>query len=504
MSRHASRWVGLLVLLALAGAVPSAAQRPSDWPRESPPPPLPAREVIFPPYEIRTLTNGLQVVVVTHGEQPAVNLRLVVASGAASDPAGKSGVAALTGQLLDQGTTSRSATEIAESIDTAGGLLSVGAGTDLSFVNALVMTDGFDFGIDLVADIARNPAFTPGEIERQRQQVLSGLQVSYDDPAYLAGVVFGRLVYGVHPYGLPHNGTPASVQAITRDDLRAFHETYYAPNNALLGIVGDIDAEEAFAAAERVFGDWERKTLPSPPSATVLEPTSRVVIIDKPGSVQTAIRVGQVGLARASPDYLAFDVAIKILGGEGGNRLGSVLRTERSLTYAASADMASRRFGGDFMAKTDTRSDATAEALRLMVEEVARLRRERVSRFELQNAQAYLAGSFPLTLETPNAIAAQVLESLLYGLDLADLPTYPDRISAVTVNDIQRVTQTYLQPQRLSIVLVGEASAFVDDLPGVGFADVEVLSIDELDLSTPELRRSSAAHGAPRGSRLAP
>ena len=190
-------------------------------------------------------------------------------------------------------------------------------------------------------------------------------------------------------------------------------------------------------------------------------------------------------------------MAIKILGGEGGNRLGSVLRTERSLTYAASADMASRRFGGDFMAKTDTRSDATAEALRLMVEEVARLRRERVSRRELQNAQAYLAGSFPLTIETPNAIAAQVLESLLYGLDLDDLPTYPDRINAVTVNDIERVTRRYLQPQRLSIVLVGEASAFVADLPGVGFDNVEVLSIDELDLSRADLRRSSATRRHP-------
>ena len=188
------------------------------------------------------------------------------------------------------------------------------------------------------ADIARNPSFEQAEIDRQRQQVLSGLQVSYDDPAYLAGVVFGRLVYGGHPYGMPHNGTPASVLGMTRDDLRAFHESYYAPNNALLGIVGDIDAEAAFATAERVFGDLERETLPPPPSAELPAPTGRVVVIDKPGSVQTAIRVGHIGLPRASPDYLAFDVAIKILGGEGGNRLGSVLRTERSLTYAASAD----------------------------------------------------------------------------------------------------------------------------------------------------------------------
>jgi zinc protease len=485
-------WSGFAVLLVLTGVVAPTAQQRVDWPRESPPPALSAREATFPPYEIRTLANGLQVVVVMHHEQPAVNLQLMIGAGAAADPDGKNGVAALAGQLLDQGTTNRTATEIAETIDSVGGILSVGAGTDLSFVNVLVMRDSFDFGAELIADIARNPSFAPAEIERQRQQVLSGLKVSYDDPAYLAGVVFGRLIYGGHPYGMPHNGTADSVQGITGDDLRSFHDTYYAPNNALLGIVGDVDADAAFAAAERVFGDWPRATVPTLSGDEVPQPTRRVVVIDKPGSVQTAIRVGHVGLSRTSPDYLAFDLAIKILGGEGGNRLGSVLRTERSLTYAASADMSSRRYGGDFMAKTDTRSDATAEVLRLMVEEVARLRRERVSRPELDNAQAYLAGSFPLTIETPNAIAAQVLESLLYGLELEDLPTYPDRINAVTVNDIQRVTRTYLQPSRLSIVLVGDASAFLNDLPDVGFDDIEVLSIDELDLSSDDLRRSAA------------
>lgn len=492
---------GLGLLSLLLGASPGSAQQPTDWPRESPPPPLSARPAAFPPYEVRTLANGLQVVVVMHHEQPAVNLRLMIGSGAASDPSGKKGVAALVGQLLDQGTVNRSATEIAEAIDYVGGILSVGAGTDLSFVNVLVMRDSFDFAADLLAEIARTPSFDPAEIERQRQQVLSGIQVSLDDPAYLAGVVFGRLVYGLHPYGMPHNGTPASVRGVTRDDLRAFHEDHYVPNNTLLAIVGDVEAEPAFAAAERVFGDWARSVLPPSPNADLPAPTRRVVVVDKPGSAQTAIRVGHLGLARDSSDYLPFDVALKILGGEGGNRLGSVLRTERSLTYAASAEVVSRRFGGDFMAKADTRSDATAEALRLMVDEVARMQRERVSRRELENAQAYLAGSFPLTIEAPNAIAAQVLESLLYGLDLADLPTYPGRINAVTVDDIQRVARTYLRPRQLSVVLVGEASAFVDDLGGVGFDDVEVLSIDEIG---PFLARDDQAVSAHSFSSVLP
>ena len=487
--------VGLF--LGLAGVVTLSAQQPTNWPRESPPPPLPAKEATFPPYEIRTLDNGLQVVVVMHHEQPAVNLRLLVGAGSVSDPVSKPGVAAFTGQLLDQGTTTRSATEIAETIDSVGGILDVGAGADLSYVNVLVMTDSFDFGMDLVADIARNPSFEPSEMERQRQQVLSGLQVSYDDPAYLAGVVFGRLVYGFHPYGTPSNGTPSSVQQITPADLQAFHSTYFAPNNSLLAVVGDVEADAAFAAVERVFGDWEAKAVPPVTSVEVPDPARRVVVIDKPGSLQTAIRVGHAALPRASEDYLAFDVAIKILGGEGGNRLGSVLRSERSLTYAASADLASRRYGGDFMGETETRSDATAEALRLIVREVGRLRQEQVSRRELQNAQAYLAGSFPLAIETPNAIAAQVLESLMYGLDLDDLPTYPERINAVTVKDIQRVARTYLHPDHLSIVLVGEAVSFLDDLSSLELGDVEVLSVDELDLTTPDLRRTTAGRLAP-------
>ena len=471
-------------------AAAASAQPPADWPRESPPPPLPWRQAAFPPYEVRTLDNGLRVVVVMHHEQPAVNLRLVIGAGSVYDPAGRSGVAAFTGALLDQGTTDRSATEIADGIDSVGGILDVGAGPDLSVVNALVMTDSFEFGLDLVAEAARRPAFAPAEIERQRQQVLSGFQVSYDDPDYLAGIVLSRLMYGFHPYGMPSNGTPESVRRITRADLLAFHAAHYAPNNALLAIVGDVDAASAFASAERVFGDWAPRTSAAdPPAGEIPEPTRRVVVVDKPGSLQTAIRVGHVALPRNSPDHLPFDVAVKILGGEGGNRLGSALRTQRALTYSASAEIGSGRYAGDFIGKTDTRTEATVEALRLVVGEVGRMRRERVSRRELENARAYLAGNFPLSIETPNAIASQVLEALMYGLDLADLPNYPNRINAVSVEDIRRVARAHLRPDRLSIVLVGEARAFVDDLRQAGFRGVEVLSVAGIDLASPDLRR---------------
>jgi len=471
----------------------SASDVEIEWPSEAPPPPLIEQSVVFPEYQIRTLDNGLQVVFVGHYEQPIVNARLLVRAGASSDSRDKPGVAALAARLLNQGTATRTAQEIAGIVDYVGGALDVGAGPDLSFVNTIMMSDSFSLALDMLSDVVRSPAFSPEEIERQRQQVLSGLQVSYDDPAYLASIVFNRLIYGFHPYGMPHNGTPDSVSRITRDDLVSFHRDHYMPNNAMLAIVGDVTVEEAFLGAERAFGSWLPGSLPDGVDDAVPLPTRRLVVIDKPGSVQTAVRVGHLALPRAHEDFLAFDLAVKILGGEGGNRLGSVLRTQRSLTYAASADMVGRQIAGDFMASTDTRSVATAEALRLTVDEISRLRRERPQDAELRGAQAYLAGNFPITLETPNAIASQVLEAIMFGLDLEELETYRERINAVTVDDIERVSRDYVQPESLSIVLVGDASTFVDDLGRVGFQNVEVLSRSELDLAEADLRRKSSS-----------
>jgi zinc protease len=475
--------------LLIVSAAVSAAGQTVRWPDESPPPPLLAPDVEFPDYELRRLDNGLQVVYVGAHEQPAVNLRMLVRAGASSDPVARPGLAAMAAQLLDQGTLSRSAQEVAAAIDNIGGSLLVGAGVDLSFVNILVMKDSFEFALEMLSDIVRDPAYADAEIDRQRQQLLSGMQVSYEDPGYVSDLVFGRLVYGFHPYGMPHNGTPASVPQITRNDLVDFHRAHYLPNNAILAVVGDLTADEAFNGVTHVLGDWPRGTPPSMSVDDPPPPANRLIVVDKPGAVQTAVRVGHLALPRAHPDYLALDVAIKILGGEGGNRLGGVLRTARSLTYSASAEIVGRQVSGDFLAKTDTRSAATAEVLRLTVDEISRLRRERVGNRELSSAKDYLAGNFPLTIETPNAIAAQVLEAILYGLALDDLETYPQRINAVTPNDIRRVAREYLKPEKLSIVLVGDASTFSDDLAGVGFDSYEVIPLSELDITAADFRR---------------
>jgi zinc protease len=482
------------VLAGVAAALVLAAAQSSaqiSWPSIGPPRPLPARDVRFPEYHHQTLPNGLQVVAVLHHEQPVVSMRMVVRAGGALDPKGKHGVAELTAALLTQGAGGRTAKELNDAVDFIGGAMGANAGNDIGLINVVVMKDSFDVGMGLMSDLARRPTFADEEIERQRQQMLSALQVSFEDPEFIADAVFRRLVYGFHPYGMPQSGTPETIAGITRDDIVAFHRRHFAPNNSILAVVGDVTADEAFAAAKKVFGDWPRVDVPTDKFVAPPEPTRRVVVINKPDAVQTEVRVGHIGVRRDHPDYMALNLAVRILGGEGANRLHQVLRTERGLTYGASADMDTLREGGAFEASTNTRSEATGEALRLMVDEFWRLQRERVGERELAEAKAYLAGSFPLTIETPDAIATQVLNVLFYGLPVEQLQSFRQRVNAVTTDDIERVARLYLRPDRLSIVLVGNASAFANQLRGLGFGTFETIEMRNLDLAAIDFKKTA-------------
>ena len=506
----------LMWSLALLMLVTPARAQNRPWPSESAPRPLPARESTFPAYEIRTLANGLQVVAVLHHEQPVISMRMIIRAGAAQDPREKAGVADLAASLLDQGTRTKSARQFQEEIDDMGGSMGVGAATDLTYANVLVMKDGFEAGLRMLSDLVRAPAFAAEEIDRRRQQALSTLTVNFDSPEFVADAVFDRLVYGFHPYGLPQGGTAATIASITRDDIVAFHDTWYVPNNAILAVVGDVTADEAFGMAQKVFADWTRKDLPATSFMAPPDPTRRVVVVNKPDAVQTEVRAGHLGVRRNHQDYMALDMTLRILGGEGANRLHQVLRTERGLTYGAKAEMDTLLESGDFEAATSTRSAATGEVLRLIVDEIWRLQRERVGSRELSGAQAYVTGSFPITIETPDAIATQVLNVLFYGLPVEQLQNYRDRVNAVRADDVERVARYYLRPDRLSIVLVGNASAFLPQLKGLGFTNLEVVDMADLDLLAADFRKPGTParsvpvpttpprRGSPRASAGAP
>jgi len=492
----------VLTALVAAQAVPgggtalrqaSQGSRITNWPREGPPRPLPARPVVFPPYEIRKLANGLQVVLVSQNEQPSVSVRMIIRAGAAQDPPGKHGMAMLTATLLDQGAGQRTAEQIADTIDFTGGLLGTGAGSDLSFVNAVVLKDSYAVALELISDVVQRPTFAADEIERQRQQAMSALKVSAEDPEAIAGRVIDRLIYGFHPYGMPGGGTAASLASLTRADFVDFHRKYFVPNNALIAVVGDISAADAMAGLEKYFGGWQPGVVPEMTMIEPPQPTKRVIVIDKKDAVQTEIRVGHLAIPRKHNDYEAVDQAVKILGGEGANRLQQVLRSQRQLTYGASADLDTYKMAGAVVAETDTQTSNTAEALRIVVDEFSRLQRERVFDAELSGAQDYMVGNFPLTLEVPDAIATQVLNQLFYELPVDDLPKYRERVLKVTPDEIQRVARWFIRPGQLSVVLVGNADAFVKELKGVGFGDFERIPIENLDLLSADLQRRAPA-----------
>jgi len=474
-----------MAVLNLVGP-PVLGQKPT------PPPPQPPRPFRFPEFVSRTLPNGLQVIVIEHREQPIVSLRLLVRAGAEQDPPDRPGLASLTAALLDQGTKTRSALQIAETIESVGGQISTGSSWHQSFAAISVLTPGVETAFEILADIVRHPIFAEEEIERQRQQLLSGLRVQANDPSYLASAAIERAIFGGHPYGHPPEGTLDSLPRLTREDLVAFHRAVYQPNNAILAIAGDISAADAFAKAERYFGDWPRGEV----RAAALEPPAptrgrKVLILDKPDAVQTEIRVGKVGIARRDPDYFALQVLNALLASGSGSRLWDVLRRERGLTYGVSSRLEARQQPGSLAIATFTRTEKTAETLQLILTELERIARERVTEDELRKAKNFLAGVFQLRLETPESLATIVLDAVNYGFDYAYLNAYRDRLLSVTAEQVQEVARKYYRPDDLAIVLVGNASAFEKEIAQLGA--IERLAYTDVDFTRPDLKREKPA-----------
>jgi zinc protease len=290
---------------------------------------------------------------------------------------------------------------------------------------------------------------------------------------------------------MPGAGTPESLASLTRADFVDFHKKYFVPNNALIAVVGDITPEDAMKGLEKYFGGWKPAEVPALNMTDPPDATRRIIVVDKKDAVQTEIRVGQIAIPRKHNDYEAIDQAVKILGGEGANRLQQVLRSQKQLTYGASADLDTYKWAGAVIAETDTQTANTAEALRVVIDEFTRLQRERVNDGELEGAQDYMIGHFPLTIEVPDAIATQVLNQLFYDLPVDELPKFRERILKVTPDEIQRVARWFIRPSQLSIVLVGDADKFVNDLKGVGLGTFERVPIDRLDLLSADFQKHS-------------
>ncbi len=429
------------------------------------------------------LRNGLEVILLEDHRTPTFSMHMVVLSGGLADPPDQRGLAQFTATLLREGTKRRTSRQIAEQLDTLGATLS--ATSDFSSLTSVVSISGLvedlDDVLDLFADIIRNPTFPPEEVERYKTRMLAQLQLQRTIPQLLAQERLNRALYGEHPAGwtIP----PAdSLRRLTSEALARFHATHYRPNNAFLAVVGDVTLTELLPKIEQFFGDWEpaeppRVTIPSavPPSER------RVYLVHRPGSVQTVVQLGVLGITRTDPDYFALLVANRILGGGPTGRLFLNLREDKGYTYGAYSTFTSSKFRGAWSAGAEVRTEVTEGAMREFFFELQRLREELVPTEELENAKRALVGRFALSLENPQELLQNIITQRIYNLPADYWDTYPQKVSAVTARDVQRVAQKYLDLTRVQIVAVGDAQRIRDILAQYG--PLEILDAEGRPIS---------------------
>lgn len=453
--------------------------------KQQPPPVAPERPFKFPAHTTTKLENGLTLFVVEDHRQPMVAVTLMLpGAGSSSQPADKAGLAAMTASLLRQGTATRSAQQIAESIDRVGGSLNAFAGADSTEASVNVLTNALDIGFELLADIVQKPAFADAEIERWRRQSLSSLQVAYRDPEYLRDIVGQRVAYGDHPYAFPTDGFPSTVSSLTRDDVASFYRERYTPSGSYVAVAGDITPAMATELVRKHFGNWKGPASPEPKAAAPAQ-QRRIVVVDQPEAVQTQFGMFGTAVARNHPDWIPLLLANQILGGGFNSRLNLRLRAKEGLTYGARSSLDGGRLAGLLNVTSFTRTEETGKAINVMLEVVNDFRKNPATAAELSEATSYVSGVFAIQSETAGAVADRVLTSALNNLADDYWQTYRERVRRVTAADVSRAVEQHVVPEQLSIVAVGNASGFAKSLEALG--TVTIVPLAKLDLTQTSL-----------------
>ncbi len=472
--------IGGFLLALLLVSTPSAQSQAPD--RSKAPALGPAPQLKLPTIQKRALSNGVPVWVIEAHEVPLAQVSLLIKSGSSDDPAGKFGLASLTAAMLDEGAGSRSALEIADEIDFLGADLSATSSFDASAVRLGVPVARLAPALSVMADVALRPTFPDAELERVREERLTGLLQARDDPATVAPMAYARLLFGpTHRYGTGAVGTAATIKAFTTADLKSFHASAYQPANATLIAVGDLTADSVIPELEKVFGSW--RTGGTAPHHTTIpvapEPKERqIVIVDMPGAQQSQVRIGWVGVPRSTPDYFPLQVLNTILGGSFTSRLNQNLRETHGYTYGASSRFDMRLSAGPFFAGAGIQTDKTSEALREFFNELTAIGKP-IPADELARAKNYIAFGFPSNFETIGDFSAQMEQLIVYGLPDSYYADYVKNIQAVTAEAVAKVAAMYIQPQRFLVVVVGDRKAIEPGIRALNLGMVRTMSIQE-------------------------
>jgi zinc protease len=416
-------------------------------------------QVRLPRPTVTQLPNGLTVIVLEQHKLPTIAFNLWVKPGALADPKGLPGLASFTADMLREGTERRTSAQLAAQVDEIGASLNAAAdfGSSVATVRAGGLVENTDALLDLLSDVVLRPTFPADELEKYKQRKLAVLEQERADPSFLAEEKLHQALYGEFPAAVVE-ATPESVKHAAPADLKAFHDRYYRPGNAILGVVGDVKAADALRAVQKYFGGWqgaaEAPSLPAVPKPT----PAKVILVDRPGSVQTNILAGDLAIRRNDPDYVALTVMNRILGGGPAARLFLDLREEKGYTYGAYSEFSALVYPGVWEAETEVRNAVTDPALRDLFAELRKVRDEPVPADELDEARRSIVARFALSLERPEELLTDWLTVQYFGLPEDYWDTYPAHISAISPQAVQQVARKYIDLDHLQLVCVGEAA----------------------------------------------
>jgi len=432
--------------------------------RREMPPPLGPRPLNLPESFETTLANGLTLVLIEDKRLPLINFRLAFRSGDANDPADLPGLSDMMSHLLTEGTATRTSLQIAEEIERLGATLSVGSSSDFTTIAASGLSVYANEILELVADVTLHATFPQNEVDLARENTQQMLIQQRAQPTFLASERMARVMFGAHPYSRI-SPTSEMLDALTRDNLLSFRDAVFLPNNAVMMVVGHFEHDSITAGVEQLFSGWQPAEISKPAFASPPDLKSRIAyVIDRPGSAQSNIVIANHGITRTSPDYFPLLLMHTILGANASSRLFMNLREEKGYTYGAYSNLDARRLTGTFRATAEVRTAVTGASLREFFYELQRIRDEAVSNEEITNAKSYLTGVFPIRIETQDGLIDQLVSIKMFDLPDDFLKTYRDQINAVTTEDIQRVAQTYVQPDRAALVIVGDAAEITDQV----------------------------------------
>jgi len=403
----------------------------------------------------QVLDNGLVLLIVERHNLPVVKVSLGINAGNLMEPEEKAGLSSLVASLLTEGTTSKTAEQISESIEFVGGSIGASGGDDYNSASLSVLKKDIDLGFDLLSDVILNPIFPEDKFNKKKERVKGSLKSKEEDPGFLASREFKKALFGSHPYGRLISGTADSIDNITREDLVEFHLSHYAPENSVMSVVGDVEPEEVEKLIEKYFAKWTAKkvskqALPKVEAVRVRE----TIKIDK-DLTQATIKLGHIGVSRDNPDYYSLSVMNYILGGGGfASRLMQNIREEKGLVYDIHSYFRSNRLGGSFQVGLQTKNESANTAIEEILKEIKAIRNIPVTDEELSDAKAFLTGSFPMRIETSSRIANFLVAVEFYGLGVRYIDDYPEYINKVTKEDVTRVASKYLDPEKFILVVV--------------------------------------------------